>query len=66
MTIDVEKVKAEVLKHQQWWKIHRMSEERYLGERKMELLKWEFESYTKIKLKMLPWWLIDENCLEDK
>lgn len=47
-TIDVAVVGAEALEHWHRLKVHEMSLERYLGERKMELFRREVESSTGI------------------
>ena len=60
-TVDAAVVGVEILEHWQWLKVHGMPLERYLGERKMELLKRKVESSTGIQLKTLPRWLISEN-----
>ncbi len=52
-TVDASIVGAEVLEHWQPLKIHGMSLERYLGEKKIELLKRKVESSTGIQLKTL-------------
>lgn len=41
--------------------IYEISLQRYLGDRNMELLKCEIESFTSIRLKSLPYWLINKN-----
>ena len=64
--IDPARVGVEVLEHWQWLKVHGMPLNRYLGERKMELLKREVESATGIQLKALPRWLISENRLKEQ
>lgn len=40
--------------------------ERYLGEGKIELLKREIELSMGIQLKLVPWWLISKNCLQEQ
>ena len=62
-TVDEAIMEVEILEHWQRLKVHGMSLDRYLGERKMELLKQEVESSTGIQLKTLPHWLINENRL---
>ena len=42
------------MEHWQRLKVHEISLERYLGERKMELLKQEVESSMGIQLKAIP------------
>lgn len=61
--VDPAVVGVEVLEHLQRLKVHRMPLERYLGERKIEILKREVESSTGIQLKTLPRWLISEDQL---
>lgn len=53
-TVDPTVVRVEVLEHWQRLKVHGMSQERYLGAGKMELLKREVESSTGIELKAQP------------
>ena len=55
-----------VLKHWQHLKVYRISLEKYLSGRKIELLQWEIESSTGIQLKTLLRWLISKNCLIDQ
>ena len=43
-----------------------MSLDRYLGDGKMELLRREAESSTRIQLKTLPPWLINETRLREQ
>ena len=47
-------IRIEILEHWQKLKVHKMPLERYLGERKMELLKREVESVAEIQLKTMP------------
>ena len=55
---------VEVLKYWQRLKVHGIPLNRYLGERKVELLKKEVQSATRIQIKALPRWFISENCLK--
>ena len=64
-TVDLAVVGVEILEHWQRLKVHEMPLERYLGEGKMELLKWEVESSMGIQLKTLPRWLINEERLRE-
>lgn len=43
-----------------------MSLERYIGLRKLELLRREVKSSTVIPLKTMPCWLINEDCLKEQ
>ena len=65
-TVDAAVVGVEILEHWQRLKVHGMSLERYLGDGKIELLRWEVESSTKIKLKTLPRWLISKTRLREQ
>lgn len=63
-TIDDTIVGVEILEQWQCLKVHRMSLERYLGLGKLELLRREVESSTKILLKTMPRWLIGKDRLK--
>lgn len=65
-TIDEAIIDAEELEHQQYLKVYRMSLLRYLGKRKMELLKKEVELLIGIKLKTATWQLIHKSWLRKK
>ena len=65
-TMDVAIIGVEILEHWQRLKVHRMSQERYLGEGSMELLKQEVEFSTGIQLKVLPCWLINKSRLREQ
>lgn len=65
-TVDPTVVRAEVLEHWQRLKVHGISQKRYLGAGKMELLKREVESSTGIELKAHPRWLISGNWLQEQ
>lgn len=59
-------IRAEELQHWQRLKVHSMPLSRYLGKGKIELLKREVESSTRIKLKTVSRWLIHENRLRER
>ncbi len=65
-SVDPAVVGVEILENWQRVKVHGMPLERYLGERKMELLRRKVESATEIQLKTLPQWLISESQLKEK
>lgn len=58
-------VGVEILKQWQRLKVHRMSLERYVEPRKLELLRRGVESSTSISLKTMPRWFINKNCLKE-
>ena len=62
--VDKRVIGFEALERWHRLKVHGMPLMRYLGEGKMELLYWEIESSTGIKLKTTPRWLINEERLE--
>lgn len=57
---------VEILEQWQRLKVHGMLLERYLGPRKLELLRREVESSTGISLKTMPRWLINEDRLKEQ
>ena len=63
--VDPAVVRVEILEHWQQLKVYGMPLKRYLGERKMELLKWEVKLSTGIQLKTLPRWLINKDQLRE-
>lgn len=50
-----------IQEHWQMFKVYVMLLERYLGKRKIELLKKKIESAIGIQLKLVPQWLISKN-----
>ena len=64
-SIDPTVVGVEILEYWQRLKVHGMPLERYLGEKKMELLKREIELSMGIQLKVLPRWFISESRLKE-
>lgn len=64
--VDPAIVGVEILEHWQQLKVHRMPLERYLGKRKMELLRREVELATRIQLKTVSCWLISESRLKEQ
>ena len=65
-TIDNAVIRVEILNYWHRLKVHRMSLDRYLGPRNMELLKREIEFSTGISLKAIPRWLINKNRLRQQ
>ncbi len=65
-TVNAAIIGVEILEHWQRPKVHGMSLERYLGEKKMELLKREVEPLTRIQLSALLRWLSNEDRLREQ
>lgn len=65
-TVNAAIIGVEILEHWQRLKVHGMSLERYLGEKKMELLKREVEPLTRIQLSALLRWLLNEDRLREQ
>lgn len=62
--VDDEVVEVEILEQWQRFNVYGMSLERYLRPRKLKLLTRQVESPTNILLKIMPYWLINKDCLK--
>lgn len=65
-TVDRVVMRVEALEHWQQLKVYSMLLARYLGKRKIDLLRREIKSSSGIKLKTTPQWLINESRLRER